>query len=246
MAPSVTVNGSSHADPDATLDFIETASYYPDDTRAEVPESWQSYLHPNLDVYYFNLGMRLLTTDDIRKPEIRAFLLAFRNDCFEDLGDDPRFQRLPNDWVMTITDCNLTDGTAVVNIHLRSLAQSFKWTQQGLIACPKEQFWAHIAEYPAHDRSIPPRLEDEFVRALAYAEQKTREGRVFPLDGSQIEKVQRQYNYLRAGRSNGNIKAVACIAWLMGAVMPLDELQHGRDSARISDDLIYALTRVHI
>jgi hypothetical protein len=34
----------------------------------------------------------------------------------------------------------------------------------------KEEFWTHIAEYPAHDKSIPPALEDEFVRALRYGE----------------------------------------------------------------------------
>lgn len=36
----------------------------------------------------------------------------------------------------------------------------------GLTECPKEVFWAHIAEYPAHDKSIPLPLENEFVRAL--------------------------------------------------------------------------------
>lgn len=89
----------------------------------------------------------------------------------------------------------------------------------GLVEKPKEHFWAYIAEYPAHDKSIPPVLEDQFVRALSYgswvpsvnsiphdhlitivikkAQQKTKEGRVFPLDGSQIEAVIRQYNYLK-------------------------------------------------
>ncbi|KAL9713174.1 hypothetical protein Ac2012v2_004415 [Leucoagaricus gongylophorus] len=165
--------------------------------RAEVPESWQSYLHPNLDVYYFNLGLRLLTTDDIRKPELRALLLEIRNDCFEELAEDSGFQKLPIDWVMTITDCDLTERTALVGIHSRSLATSYRWSEPGLTECPKEVFWAHIAEYPAHDKSIPLPLENEFVRALTNAERKTKEGRVFPLDGSQIETVQRQYNYLK-------------------------------------------------
>lgn len=49
-----------------------------------------------------------------------------------------------------------------------------------------------------------------------------------------------------AGQASGNQNAVACIAWLMGAVMPLDELANGGAGARISDDLIHALTRVHI
>jgi hypothetical protein len=96
-----------------------------------VPESWQSYLHPNLDVYYFNLGMRLLSTDDIRKPEIRALLLEIRNDCFEELADDRVFQRLPIDWVMTITDCVIADKTAVVRVHSRSLGKSYKWGERG-------------------------------------------------------------------------------------------------------------------
>lgn len=39
-----------------------------------------------------------------------------------------------------------------------------------LVEKPKEHFWAHIAEYPAHDKSIPPALENEFVRALSYGE----------------------------------------------------------------------------
>ncbi|KXN88984.1 hypothetical protein AN958_06446 [Leucoagaricus sp. SymC.cos] len=246
MAPSTFVNTAPH-DTGAKLDFVQTTNYYLYDTGAEVPESWQSYLHPNLDVYYFNLGMRLLSTDDIRKPEIRALLLDIRNDCYEELAEIREFQRLPIDWVMTITDCNTKDKTAVVCIHSRSLGKSYKWTDGGMIELPKEHFWAHIAEYPAHDKSIPPALEDQFVHALEYAEQKTREGRMFPLDGGQIETVQRQYNYLRAGRANGNYKAIPCIAWLMGAVMPLDELKGGgSSSARISDDVISALTRVHI
>ena len=99
--------------------------------RAEVPESWQSYLHPNLDVYYFNLGLRLLTTDDIRKPELRALLLEIRNDCFEELAEDSGFQKLPIDWVMTITDCDLTERTALVGIHSRSLATSYRWSEPG-------------------------------------------------------------------------------------------------------------------
>ncbi|KAJ3574684.1 hypothetical protein NP233_g1589 [Leucocoprinus birnbaumii] len=249
MAPSKvarTPSSTSSTGSGAMLDFIETTNYYPLDTRSEVPESWQYYLHPNLDVYYFNLSMRLLTTDDIRDPGIRALLLAIRNDCYEELADDRDFQRLPNDWVMTITDGDLATNTAVVGIHSRTLGKSYKWGEHGMIEWPKEYFWAHVAEYPAHDKSIPPALEEQFVRALANAEQKTKEGRIFPLDGSQIEKVQRQYNYLRAGRSNGNTKANACIAWLMGAVMPLDELQNSMDNARISDDVISALTRVHI
>jgi len=49
-----------------------------------------------------------------------------------------------------------------------------------------------------------------------------------------------------AKQSNGNFKAVACISWLMGAVMPLDELKNGEDYARISDNVVRALTRVHI
>ena len=40
----------------------------------------------------------------------------------------------------------------------------------GLIECSKEVFWAHIAEYPAHERSIPSPLENEFVRALTNGE----------------------------------------------------------------------------
>lgn len=99
--------------------------------RAEVPESWRSYLHPNLDVYYFNLGLRLLTTDDIRRPELRALLLEIRNDCFEELADDSSLQKLPIDWVMTITDCDLTERTALVGIHSRSLAKSYKWSEPG-------------------------------------------------------------------------------------------------------------------
>jgi len=106
------------------------------------------------------------------------------------------------------------------------------------------------------------------ISNLKKAERKTREGRSFPLDGSQIETVQRQYNYLKgksscswsnstleknwfsflllAKQSNGNYKAIACICWLMGAVMPLDELKSGGDCVRISDNVVRALTRVHI
>lgn len=156
----------------------------------------------------------------------------------------------------------------------------------GLVEEPKEHFWTYIAEYPAHDKSIPPALENQFLRELSYgeregstyppithdhliqflskAQQKTKENRVFPLDGSQIETVIRQYNYLKgmsvlpfsslvvvlilyptAGQAQGNQKATACIAWIMGVVMPLNELTD-IGAARISDDLILALTRVHI
>lgn len=41
--------------------------------------------------------------------------------------------------------------------------------------------------------------------SLSSAERKTKEGRVFPLDGSQIETVQRQYNYLK-GKSKSLVK----------------------------------------
>jgi hypothetical protein len=36
----------------------------------------------------------------------------------------------------------------------------------GLVEKPKEDFWTFIAEYPAHDKSIPPALENQFVHAL--------------------------------------------------------------------------------
>lgn len=99
--------------------------------RAEVPESWQWFLHPNLDVYYFNLGMRLLTTDDIRDPNIRALIIGIRNEYYEELADDRDFKRLPIDWVMTITDCNLESRTAVVGIHSRIAGRSYEWTDRG-------------------------------------------------------------------------------------------------------------------
>lgn len=100
--------------------------------RAEVPESWQSYVHPNRDVYYYNLGMRLLSTDDIRNPDIRAVVVEIRNEVYEELTEDPDFQRLPIDWVMTITDCNLRDKTALVGIHSRSAGRSYQWNERGL------------------------------------------------------------------------------------------------------------------
>ncbi|EKM79802.1 hypothetical protein AGABI1DRAFT_113084 [Agaricus bisporus var. burnettii JB137-S8] len=239
---------SAHPTGGESLDFIATTNYYlyDNNTRAEVPESWQWFLHPNLDVYYFNLGMRLLSTDDIRDPNIRALIINIRNEYYEELADDRDFKRLPIDWVMTITDCNLENRTAVVGIHSRTAGRSYEWTENGLVDKPKEQFWTFIAEYPAHDKSIPPALENQFVHALTNAQEKTKEGRIFPLDGSQIETVARQYNYLKAGQSSGKQNAVACIAWLMGAVMPLDELPNGSTDGRISNERIRALTRVHI
>jgi len=176
--------------------------------RAEVPESWRPCLHPCFDVYYFNLGLRLLTTEDIRRPELRALLLEIRNDCFEELADNSDFQKLPIDWVMTISDCNLTERTALVGIHSRSQAKSYRWSKPGklnpalwewdflgliffsppplyysqngcrenidLVECSKEVFWAYIADYPAHERSIPLLLENEFVRALINGERSFR------------------------------------------------------------------------
>lgn len=100
--------------------------------RAEVPESWQSYMHPNRDVYYYNLGMRLLSTDDIRNPEVRSVVVEIRNEVYEELAEDPDFQRLPIDWVMTITDCNLGDRLGTVGIHSRSQGKSYRWDERGV------------------------------------------------------------------------------------------------------------------
>lgn len=100
--------------------------------RAEVPESWQWFMHPNRDVYYYNLGMRLLSTDDIRNPDIRAIVIGIRNEYYEDLADDCDFKRLPIDWVMTITDCNLKDRSALVGIHSRIAGKSYEWNERGM------------------------------------------------------------------------------------------------------------------
>lgn len=100
--------------------------------RAEVPESWQWYVHPNRDVYYYNLGMRLLSTDDIRNPDIRATIVGIRNECYEELAQDWDFQHLPIDWVMTITDCNIKEKCAVVGIHSRTAGKSYGWKDGGM------------------------------------------------------------------------------------------------------------------
>jgi hypothetical protein len=54
------------------------------------------------------------------------------------------------------------------------------------------------------------------------------------------------FSLFTAGQASGKQNAVACIGWLMGAVMPLDELPNGNTKARISNEKIRALTRVHI
>ncbi|KAF8887249.1 hypothetical protein CPB84DRAFT_1816638 [Gymnopilus junonius] len=220
-----------------SMDFIETAQYNApsgNSSRALLPPPWRQYRHPNGDIYYYNPQLRLITPDNIRDPQIFEYILDAREDHLQCLAGDPNLHRLPSDYELVISD--ISDTAAVIRMYSRAAGEAYTWTEeQGLIRKTTEHFWSYVAEYPSHHENLPPNTEEEFVQSLSNARQAVISGAVFPFSERQIEQIIARYNYLTGLRSQGR-NSTPSLAWLVGAVMPLDAV--GR---RVDDQDLEAL-----
>ncbi|TFK33186.1 hypothetical protein BDQ12DRAFT_727990 [Crucibulum laeve] len=222
-------NNSTEDNTEGTLEFIETAQYsshepsssYGDHPRyTPVPRPWRQYRHPNGDIYYYHHGLRLITPDDIRDPIILSYVMEAREDHLQCIEDDSNFYRLPRDWELTL--CDVSESGAVIGMHSRSAGASYDWSEEtGLVIKSKEHFWTHLAEYPSHHADLPPNTEAEFVHALNNAKSSIMSGAVFPFSERQIDQVIGRYQHLKGLQARGR-NTTPALAWLMGAVMPLD------------------------
>jgi len=205
------------------LTFIETAQYSaPDGSGSShslpLPQEWDQHFHPNGDVYYCHRRLRLITPDNIRRPEILRHVLDAREDHLELLAEDPAAARLPPDLEITVRDA--TDSSAVIGLCSREVKQAFEWNERaGRIAVrPKQHYWAHVAEYPSHHPRLPPGAEHEFVAAVREAKIQMRDGEAFPFTEQQLDQILALYE---RHRSRNNVPA---LGWLIGVVMPLESV----------------------
>ncbi|KAF9004279.1 hypothetical protein BDQ17DRAFT_1390274 [Cyathus striatus] len=212
---------------EGTLGFIETARYYASEsssshsnTRPTIPYPWRNHNHPNGDVYYYNPELRLITPDDIRNAQVLRYVMEARTDHLQWIVDDPNFRRLPPDWELTVSD--VSEDTSVIGMYSRMAGAAFEYTEErGLVIKSKEHFWSHVAEFPSHHVELPPNTEQEFVRSLNNAKAAVANGIIFPFSARQIEQVIGRYQYLKSLQARGS-NVTPALAWLMGAVMPMD------------------------
>ncbi|KAF9463696.1 hypothetical protein BDZ94DRAFT_1235976 [Collybia nuda] len=214
---------------DSPMPFIETATYqrpfasgssrHAQSSRTP-PDPWKEYKHPNGDIYFYNRTLRLITPDDIYDPTTLAFVLEAREDHLQCLESDSSLGKLADDWEMTLSD--VSETAAVIRMYSRRLGESYVWTEErGLEFRSPEHFWSHVAEYPSHHDDLPPNTEGAFVQSLMKAKQLITQGEIFPFSATQIDQVIKRYEQLKGLQSEGR-NVVPALAWLMGAVMPLD------------------------
>ncbi|TFK29034.1 hypothetical protein FA15DRAFT_753086 [Coprinopsis marcescibilis] len=218
--PSATPPYSSYNTPDSRLPFIETVQYHTqlDSSSIPIPDGWQQYVHPNGDVYYRNGQLRLITPDDIRRPEILQYVLDARDDHLEVISEDPNSENLPDDIEMTISD--VSDSAAIIGMFSRRAMRAYQWNERAgkLVVGHQQHFWTHVAEYPSHQRRLPPNAEQEFVSAVQHAKIRLRSGEIFPFTEHQIDQIIALYE---RHKSRNNIPG---LGWLIGVVMPLDSV----------------------
>ncbi|KAF8967485.1 hypothetical protein BDZ97DRAFT_1656403 [Flammula alnicola] len=201
-----------------SMNFIETAQY--NAPSVSLPRSWRQYQHPNGDVYFHNHHLRLTTPDNVRNPQILEYITEARDDHLQCLAGDPNLQRLPPDYELVISD--VSDTTAVIRMYSRMAGAAYTWSEDtGLRMKMKEEFWSHVAEYPSHHRDLPPNSEADFVQSLSNAKAAISDGAVFPFSERQIDLIIARYRELAGFRAQGR-NVTPSLAWLIGAVMPLD------------------------
>ncbi|KIM38738.1 hypothetical protein M413DRAFT_75683 [Hebeloma cylindrosporum] len=224
-----------------TMDFIETAQYNAPSASSptvEPPYPWRRYQHPNGDVYFYHDSFRFISPDDVCDPLILEYLIDAREEYLQSLGRDPNFHPLPMDYELVISD--VSEEAATIRMYSRSAGQAYEWTEErGLTVKGKEHFWSFVAEYPSHHQELPPHTEDEFVQALNNATQAITSGTVFPFSERQISQIVARYQSLRELRSRGR-NVTASLAWLIGAVMPLDAV-----GTRVNDQGLDAVLNGH-
>ncbi|PPQ92771.1 hypothetical protein CVT25_003880 [Psilocybe cyanescens] len=242
------LNGSTNGHGQETMDFLETAQYnrlpspsspnYEYSSQAPLPRPWRQYRHPNGDVYFYNHQLRTITPDNVRDSEILEYVLEAREDHIQCLAGDPNLHRLPRDYELVISE--VSDTTAVIRMYSRMAGAAYIWTEDaGLIVKSRENFWSYVAEFPSHHDDLPPNTENEFAQALQDAKLAIGNGAVFPFSERQIDQIIIRYQYLTALRSQGrNISP--SLAWLVGAVMPLDAVGRLVDN----QNLDYLMTSV--
>jgi len=210
------------------MDFIETAQYNapsPSSSSAATgsgaptpPHPWRRYQHPNGDIYFYNDHLRFISPDDLCDPQILEYLIDAREEYLQSLARDHIL--LPTDYELVISE--VSDEAATIKMYSRTAGQAYEWTEEGgLTVKGKEHFWSFVAEFPSHHQELPPNTEDEFVRAINNATQAINNGTVFPFTARQISQIISRYQSLSDLRSTGR-NVTPSLAWLIGAVMPLD------------------------
>ncbi|PPQ65738.1 hypothetical protein CVT24_011771 [Panaeolus cyanescens] len=220
-----------------TMAFMDTATGSdtpPNERSTPLPTGWRQYKHPNGDVYFYHQGFRLITPDNIRDPDILEYVFDARDHQLDGLLNDSTAQNLPEDYEMIIMEAN--DETAMIQMLSREQGVAFEWTEDGgLMMESSLSYWSLIAEYPSHFPILPPRIEDEFLSSLQNARLSIATGTRFVYTELEIDRIYARYQYLNDLRSQGR-NSTPSIAWLIGSVMPLDEL--GR---RVNDEQMAAL-----
>ncbi|KAF9535143.1 hypothetical protein CPB83DRAFT_755201, partial [Crepidotus variabilis] len=188
------------------------------------------YQHPNGDHYYFNPGLRLLTTDDIHDPIVLGYIVDARDDIVQQLVT----ANLPADYELVITDTS--EIAATIRIYSRSAGQAYLWTEEnGRYMIKVQHFWTFVAEFPSHHLDLPPNAEREFAHALETAKTAIASGGVFPFTSSEIDQIVARFETLKALRSEGQ-NTTPPLAWLIGMVMPL-----GAVNRRVNDHNLEAM-----
>ncbi|KJA24751.1 hypothetical protein HYPSUDRAFT_200307 [Hypholoma sublateritium FD-334 SS-4] len=201
------------------LDFVDTAQCDPPlishpicaQRQAGLARDWREYQHPLGHAYFYNATLRILTTEDLRNPEILQRLLTAHT---ARIACDPLADRLPTDAEFVIAD------GAVRDVHSRLAGVSYHFDDDaGLSDAPKAAFWAHMAAFPAHSRHLPPHTESAFVRALDAARARAARGVLSGLADQEIHWISEQYRGFLVQRQQG-MNVTALLSWLIGVVMP--------------------------
>ncbi|KDQ15898.1 hypothetical protein BOTBODRAFT_65180 [Botryobasidium botryosum FD-172 SS1] len=131
-----------------------------------VPLGWQKYIRPNGESYYHNRELQIVTTADVRQPDVLHQLQK----CYE--GSIPQEYKSASHLELCIR-LHPSERVCVANITRRTytLVSPPPPIQESasVIASLEDEneFWLHIERFPMH-RSLPVAYEDELYTALAY------------------------------------------------------------------------------
>jgi len=104
---------------------------YPHRIPSQVPppQPWRLCRHPNNDIYFYHPEFRLLTSDDIREPDILDYILDAHRDILRCLASDENLGELPHDCELVI--CDVSESTAEIEMYSRSAGTAYKWEENG-------------------------------------------------------------------------------------------------------------------
>ena len=93
-----------------------------------LPQGWQSFDHPNGDIYFYYAESRLITPVNVRDEDTLKHLKEAHAEYVQELQWDPAFSLLPDDLEVVISV--VTASEAAIRMYSRSAGAAYTWSEE--------------------------------------------------------------------------------------------------------------------